>query len=60
MSYLEMLHREYEVFIENISRTVPVIRVSWEQYHDAEEMAEVIKQEYLQSSFLKTVNWSAY
>jgi len=58
MSYLHMLHREYESFISNIARMVPVIRVSWEQYRDAEEMAAVIEREYLQGSFLRNAAWS--
>lgn len=58
MSYLRMLHKEYESFISNIARMVPVIRVSWEQYRDAEEMAAVIEREYLQGSFLRNAAWS--
>ena len=58
MSYLQMLHKEYEAFISNIARMVPVIRVSWEQYRNAEEMAAVIEREYLQGSFLRNAAWS--
>lgn len=57
MEYLEALRAEYETFIHDIARTVPVIRVSWEQYRDAEEMAGVIEREYLQGSFLRDVEW---
>ncbi len=55
--YLTALRREYESFIQAISKTVPVIRVSWEEYRDAEEMAEVIEREYLAGSFLREVRW---
>lgn len=58
MAYLEALRNEYESFIADISRTVPVIRVSWEEYRDVEEMARVIEREYLQGSFLRTVQWT--
>jgi len=58
MDYLEMLHREYEAFINDIAKMVPVIRVSWEQYGSAEEMAAVIEREYLQGNFLREVAWS--
>lgn len=59
LEYLEALYREYESFVEDISRVVPVIRVSWNQYRDVQEMAEVIKREYLDHSFLRTVTqWS--
>jgi deoxyadenosine kinase len=58
MEYLHSLHREYETFISNISRTIPVIKVSWEKYRNVEEMAAVIEKEYLQGSFLREVEWS--
>ena len=58
MDYLVALHAEYEQFIADIARTVPVIRISWEEYRDVEEMAGVIEREYLQGSFLRTVQWT--
>lgn len=57
MDYLRTLHAEYKTFIENISRTVPVIKVSWEQFHDVEEMAAMIEQEFFKGSFLREVEW---
>jgi len=57
MAYLHALHAEYRRFITDIARTVPVIRVSWEEYRDVEEMASVIEREYLQGSFLRDVEW---
>ena len=57
LEYLAGLHREYENFVQNISRTVPVIRVCWEKYRDVEEMAEVIEREYFSSNFLRDVIW---
>jgi len=58
MAYLQRLRTEYELFINDISRTIPVIRVSWEEYRDVEEMAQVIEREYLNGSFLRTASWS--
>ena len=58
LSYLQALYEEYQEFIHDISRTVPVIRVNWEEYRDASEMAEVIKQEYFHQSFIRNVEWS--
>ena len=55
LDYLEALHRGYEEFIEDISRIIPVIRVDYERFATAEEMAEVIKREYLDHSFLREV-----
>lgn len=58
LEYLQMLQTEYEIFIEDIARTIPVIRVGWEQFHNADEMAKMIEKEYLESSFLRDVKWS--
>ncbi len=60
LDYLRALHAEYESFIGNISKTVPVIRVNWEQYRDVEEMATVIEREYLEGSFLREARWSPH
>ncbi len=60
MEYLVALRKEYETFIRDISRTVPVIRVDWERYHDVDEMAEVIEREYLRGSFLREVVWTPH
>ena len=60
LAYLQALYREYERFIAEISRTVPVIRVNWEQYRDVEEMAAVIEREYLRGSFLREVSWTPH
>jgi deoxyadenosine kinase len=58
LEYLEALYGEYENFVRDISRSVPVIRVDWDQFRDVEEMATVIEQEYLRGSFLRRVAWS--
>jgi len=57
LEYLTALYQEYESFIGNISKTVPVIRVDWDRFRDVEEMAEVIKRGYLHESFLREVSW---
>lgn len=53
LSYLEALHAAYQEFIENISRIIPVIRVDYERFATAEEMAAVIKTEYQKHNFLR-------
>jgi len=58
LDYLKMLYKEYEKFIEEIARTIPVIRVPWEEFHDANDVAEMIEREYLQTSFIRKVGWS--
>ena len=53
LDYLRALHRGYEEFAEDISRVIPLIRVDYERFATAEEMAQVIKREYLDHSFLR-------
>ena len=57
LDYLKELHAEYERFIADISRTVPVIRVCWEKYRSVEEMVDVIQREYFNKSFLRDAQW---
>lgn len=59
LEYLTALRDEYERFVRDISRMVPVIRVSWEDYRDAEEMARMIEREYITgANFLREATWS--
>jgi deoxyadenosine kinase len=55
LEYLEALHAGYAEFVKNISKVVPVIRVDYERFATAEEMATMIKREYLETSFLREV-----
>jgi len=55
LGYLRALHAGYEDFVASISKVIPVIRVDYERFATAEEMAEVIKREYLDASFLRNV-----
>lgn len=58
MEYLSRLYQEYEVFIEEISKVIPVIRVPWDQFRNVEEIAAAIEKEYRETSFLrKVVKW---
>ena len=57
MEYLTALYEEYELFVQNISRTIPVVRVDWDRFHDVQEMAVAVQQEYANGSFLRTVSW---
>ncbi len=59
IEYLSALREEYERFVRDISRMVPVIRVSWEDYRDAEEMAQMIEREYITgANFLREATWT--
>ena len=42
LDYLQNLHSAYEEFIQDISRIIPVIRVNYERFRTADEMAEMI------------------
>ena len=55
LEYLTALHDGYQEFVASISKVVPVIRVDYERFATAEEMAEVIRREYLDASFLRQV-----
>lgn len=58
LEYLGALYQAYEEFIRDISRSIPVIRVDWDQFRDVEEMAAVIEREYLRGNFLREVRWN--
>jgi deoxyadenosine kinase len=55
IDYLVNLRKGYEDFLRDISRIIPVIRVDYERFATAEEMAEMIQREYLNHSFLRSV-----
>jgi deoxyadenosine kinase len=59
LDYLRSLYQEYQTFVREISKVVPLIQVSWKEFRDVEEMAHVIKREYLDHSFVRQVTeWS--
>jgi len=53
LEYLGALHQGYEDFVAEISRVIPVIRVDYDRFATAGEMADVIRREYLDHSFLR-------
>ncbi|MBA3540818.1 MAG: deoxynucleoside kinase [Deltaproteobacteria bacterium] len=55
LDYLKALYDGYQEFITSISKVIPVIRIDYERFATAEEMAEVIKREYMDASFLRQV-----
>jgi deoxyadenosine kinase len=55
LEYLKALYAGYEDFISDISRVLPVIRVDYDRFATAEEMADMIRREYLDHSFLREV-----
>ncbi len=55
LDYLRALYEGYEEFVADISRIIPVIRVDYDRFATAEEMAEVIYREHLDHNFLRQV-----
>jgi len=58
LAYLQGLHAAYEVFIQDISRVIPVIRVDYQRFQTAEDMAKVIKSEYAKIANIRTVTFN--
>jgi hypothetical protein len=59
LEYLQNLHNAYQEFIVEISRTIPVIRVKWDEFVDADQMAEMIQREYENMQQIRTVDFTA-
>jgi len=55
LDYLKRLYDNYEEFVQEISRLIPVIRVGWNEFWEVEEIAGAITREYQRSSFLRQV-----
>jgi deoxyadenosine kinase len=55
LDYLRALYNSYEVFVQAISRVIPLIRVDYDRFPTTEEMAAVIQREYLDHDFLRRV-----
>merc|ERR1711988_746634 len=55
LEYLKDLHAAYEVFIQDIARVIPVIKVDYQQFRTAEEMAQLTKKEYAKIANVRNV-----
>jgi len=53
VEYLTRLRENYEEFLAEISRMIPVLRVNWDQYWKVKELAAAITREYIHGSFLR-------
>ena len=53
LAYLQALHQGYQHFVTEISRVIPVIRVDYDRFSTADEMAQVILRDYMHQSFLR-------
>ncbi len=55
LEYLQRLYAAYETFVADISRTIPVIQVDWENFGDVEALANAISREVTRTSWLRQV-----
>lgn len=46
IEYLRALHDGYKTFLVDISRTIPVIRINYEEFKDFEDMADAIVRQW--------------
>ena len=46
IEYVTKSYNDYEEFLKEISKVIPVIRVNYSKFKTAEEMAQIIKKEY--------------
>ena len=53
LDYLKRLSENYEQFLAEISRQIPVIRVNWDEFWDVETLAAAVSREYTHANFLK-------
>jgi deoxyadenosine kinase len=53
LEYLRRLYANYEEFLGEISRLIPVIRAPWNEFMETERLADAITREYTHHSFLR-------
>lgn len=58
LEYLTALHAAYEVFIKDISRVIPVIKVDYSQFRTADEIALLVKEEYAKISNIRMITFT--
>jgi deoxyadenosine kinase len=53
VEYLTRLRDNYEEFLQEISRLIPVIRAPWNEFIEVDKLADAIAREYAGHSFLR-------
>ena len=51
VEYLKTLHREYQTFIKWISKRIPVVKITWEEYKETEHVAKLIMDRWTNKCF---------
>jgi deoxyadenosine kinase len=57
LEYLTNLYKAYELFLKDINRIIPVIKVDYERFRTADEMAEAIAQHYYNMCNIRNVSF---
>ena len=55
LEYLQRLYDNYEEFLHEISRLIPVLRVHWDEFKEVEHLAKAVTREYKRGTFLREV-----
>lgn len=55
LEYLQRLYEEYEAFVDDISRTIPVIRVPWDRFGEVHTVADAIGREVSRVHYLRDI-----
>lgn len=56
LDYLRALHSSYQSFIQDISKTIPVVRVKWDTFANVEEVVVKIEEAYAHATNIQDVN----
>lgn len=56
LEYLQRLQTEYEAFVSEISRSIPVIRVDWREFHDIERVANALTAAITDAHYMHDVS----
>jgi len=57
LEYLTNLYKAYDIFLKDINRIIPVIKVDYERFRTADEMAEAIAQHYYNMCNIRNVSF---
>ena len=57
LEYLQGLHKAYDEFIQEIAKTVPVIKVDYSSFRTIDEMTRRIMDEYEKIANIRVVEW---
>jgi len=59
VEYLRSLHQAYEEFLQDISTVIPVIKVNWNEFQEADEVAKQIKSEFQRIQNIRHVDFKS-